>query len=120
MWKIVSVGILCLYLGACGTTNLSPAASGLSNGIVPPNGDTAAKSASAGPTDLLPAPRLHSPHNPVGIRSVAHLCAGDGGSAQDPVREDEAGRTGPAGDCAATAASLFAGGGETGRNRPRR
>jgi hypothetical protein len=67
MWKIVSVGILCLCLGACGTTNLPPAASGLSDGIVPPNGDTAAKFASAGPTDLLPAPRLHSPHNPAGF-----------------------------------------------------
>jgi hypothetical protein len=49
MGKIVSVGIICLCLGACNTTNLSPAA----------------RAATA-----LPA-------QPSGIRHVAHVCAWD-------------------------------------------
>jgi hypothetical protein len=49
--KIVPLGIICLSLGACNTTNLSPAAS------------TGAATALAG--------------QPSGIRSVAHVCAWD-------------------------------------------
>jgi hypothetical protein len=51
MGKIVSVGILRLCLGACNTTNLSPAAP-------------------AGAATALAA-------QPSGIRSVAHVCAWD-------------------------------------------
>ena len=51
MRKIVSVGILCLCLGACNTTNLSP-------------------TASTGTATALAA-------QPSGIRSVAHVCAWD-------------------------------------------
>jgi hypothetical protein len=60
MWKIVSVGIVCLWLGACrDTTNLSPAPAPSFAGSQP-----------AGPAPGLAA-------QPKGIRSVAHVCAWD-------------------------------------------
>jgi hypothetical protein len=59
MWKIVSAGVVCLWLGACDATNLSPTP-------VP----TVTSSQHAGLATALAA-------QPSGIRSVAHVCAWD-------------------------------------------